>query len=184
MTPKNGGRLCPMHRHRKNRWGSLDGLAPKAPEHYAVLFRIIKTDDCWLWNGYHGGGGYAVFQGAAGNSRRVAHRIIYQYYFGSVDPGLVLDHICGNRGCVNPYHLRPATVKQNAEHFIKELRRSNTSGVRGVVYDRNRKRWRARVESAGRARASYHLTKEAAADAVRKMRMEMHSHNDRDYWAS
>ena len=184
MTPKNGGRYCPMHRHRIQRWGSLDGRSQKTPEHYPVLSRIIKTETCWLWDGYHSKGGYAVFQGAAGKPRRVAHRMIYGYYFGEVSNDLVLDHMCGNRGCVNPYHLRPVTMKQNAEHFVKELRSSNTSGVRGVSYDKRRCRWRARVESAGRSRASYHLTKDEAAQAALQMRLEMHTHNDRDRKAS
>jgi len=145
-----------------------------APEHYAVLSRVVRGDGCWLWSGTHNQYGYGKFQ------QRAAHRIIYGYYFGAVSDDLHLDHMCGNRGCVNPYHLRPVTPKQNAEHFVTELRSSNTSGVRGVSYDKSRRRWRARFESAGRTRASYHLTKEDAAAAVLEMRLEMHTHNDRD----
>lgn len=180
LSRKNGGRYCTMHAHRMRRWGSLEGKSPRAPEHYAILSRIIKTDDCWLWDGYHGNSDYAVFQGEAGKPRRVVHRIIYGYYYGEVAPDMHVDHMCGNRGCVNPHHLRAVTPKQNAEHFVKELRSTNTSGVRGVSYDKNRGRWRARVESSGRAKASYHLTKDAAEAAVLAMRLEMHTHNDKD----
>jgi HNH endonuclease/AP2 domain len=180
LTRPNGGRYCKMHSNRMQRWGSLDGRAPEAPEHYAVLSRILKTEGCWGWDGYHNNQGYAVFQGKAGARRRVAHRIIYGYYFGPVPDDIHIDHMCGNPGCVNPDHLRATTPQQNVQHFVKELRSTNTSGVRGVSYDKARRRWRARVEASGKYRASYHLTKEDAAEAVLAMRLAMHTHNDRD----
>ncbi|WP_160111010.1 HNH endonuclease [Mycolicibacterium houstonense] len=121
-----------------------------------------------------------MFQGRASSSNRVAHRIIYGYYYGAIPDELQIDHMCGNRGCVNPEHLRAVTAQHNTEHFVKELRSTNTSGFRGVSYDAARKRWRARVESCGKARASYHLTREAAGKAALEMRLAMHTHNDRD----
>lgn len=175
---KAGGRYCKMHANRLARWGSLDGKAPATPEHYAVLSRVIQGDDCWEWDGTHNQYGYGLFH--SGTTNRLAHRIIFGYYFGAVPSTIQLDHTCGNRGCVNPEHLRKVTPKQNTEHFIKELRSTNTSGYRGVMYDKKRNRWRARVESAGRSRASYHLTREEAAEAARRMRLEIHTHNDRD----
>lgn len=180
LSNRSGGRYCKMHANRLARWGSLDGKAPPAPEHYAVLARIVKGDSCWEWDGAHNGDGYAVFQGGASSPNRMAHRIIYGYYHGPIPDELHVDHMCGNTGCVNPDHLRAVSPKHNSEHFVKELRSTNTSGVRGVTYDKKRKRWRARCHSAGKARASYHLTKEAAAKAVLAMRLEMHTHNDRD----
>ncbi len=135
-----------------------------APEHYAVLARVVKTGECWEWDGYHNQYGYAVFQGRAGAQRRAAHRLVYGYYFG----------------CVNPHHMRTVTPKQNTEHFVTEVRSSNTSGHRGVTYDKARRRWRARVASGSKVRASYHLSVEDAADAARRMRLEMHTHNDLD----
>lgn len=175
---RSGGRYCKMHSNRLARWGSLDGKAPATPEHYAVLARIRKDADCWEWTGTKNADGYGIFH--AGLTNRLAHRVVYGYYFGEVPDRVQVDHRCGNPGCVNPDHLRMVTPKQNTEHFVKELRSSNTSGYRGVSFDKKRNRWRARVESAGRARASYHLTREEAAEAARKMRLEMHTHNDRD----
>ena len=42
-----------------------------------------------------------------------------------------LDHICHNRACVKPEHLRLVTNKQNQEHRRGATARSQT-GVRGV----------------------------------------------------
>lgn len=174
----SGGRYCKMHANRLARWGSLDGKAPATPEHYAVLARIAKSEACWEWTGTRNEQGYGLFH--SGTTNRLAHRIVFGYYFGEVAPTVQIDHMCGNPACVNPDHLRSVTPKQNTEHFVKELRSTNTSGFRGVSYNKRRNRWRARVESAGQVRASYHLTREAAAEAARKMRLEMHTHNDRD----
>jgi len=48
-----------------------------------------------------------------GKTYRYVHIIVYEYIYGSVPKGLVLDHICDNGLCVWPYHLKPVTNKVN-----------------------------------------------------------------------
>jgi HNH endonuclease len=38
-----------------------------------------------------------------------AHVLLYEKHVGLVPFGLVLDHICRNKLCVNPNHLEPVT---------------------------------------------------------------------------
>lgn len=73
--------------------------------------RVRKTDACWEWTGAHTGGGY----GATYKSGRqvVAHRIAYELLVGPIPEGLQLDHLCRNRGCVNPAHLEPVSQRVN-----------------------------------------------------------------------
>jgi hypothetical protein len=57
-------------------------------------------------NGYHYIGGHLV------------HRAAYTAVNGQIAPGLVIDHKCHTRSCVNPDHLRAVTQLQNNQRRI------------------------------------------------------------------
>jgi len=74
------------------------------------------TDDCWTWNANTDKDGYGIFSMPTGGpqARNVkAHRWAYEQYVGPIPDGLVIDHLCRNRGCVNPGHLEPVTAREN-----------------------------------------------------------------------
>lgn len=67
---------------------------------------------CWLWLhrlDYKGHGRFKIapigFQ---------AHRIAWTIYRGPIPDGMVIDHVCRVRCCVNPDHLRVVTPRQNS----------------------------------------------------------------------
>jgi len=52
------------------------------------------------------------------------HRVAYEAFVGEVPDGLVLDHLCRNRGCCNPEHLEPVTNQENVNRgLLGDMRR-------------------------------------------------------------
>jgi hypothetical protein len=70
-----------------------------------------QPDICWLWTRGKTGPGYAATK-IAGKFVPV-HRAMYELLVGPISVGLVLDHLCGVRHCVNPSHLEPVTMAEN-----------------------------------------------------------------------
>lgn len=66
---------------------------------------------CWNWTGAKNADGYAAFWD--GESQISGHRFSYIVYRGEIPSDLQIDHLCRNRGCVNPYHLEAVTGKIN-----------------------------------------------------------------------
>lgn len=77
-----------------------------------------SDDECWEWQGPLDRDGYGHYMASIpGTGRQVklaAHRVAFFLEHGRYpSPGLVLDHLCRNRGCVNPAHLDEVTQGEN-----------------------------------------------------------------------
>jgi hypothetical protein len=67
---------------------------------------------CWQWTKGKTNKGYGSFHPSKG-SLVLAHRFSYELLVGPIPEGLVIDHRCRNRLCVNPDHLEPVTSGEN-----------------------------------------------------------------------
>lgn len=77
---------------------------PRPP--YWTKLRVLPTG-CVEWTGSGRVNGYAKSNG------KFLHRAEYERLIGPVPDGLVLDHLCRNRACVNVAHLEPVTNGEN-----------------------------------------------------------------------
>ena len=73
--------------------------------------KVDKTSSCWLWTAALDRDGYGKI-GVNGKSIR-SHRYSYELHKGELEGGMVVDHLCKVRNCVNPAHLRIVTWVQN-----------------------------------------------------------------------
>lgn len=73
---------------------------------------IISDDgDCWEWTACKTKAGYGAF--SLNGKSVLAHRLSYSFV-NKISNGKVIDHICRNRSCVNPNHLREVKQSENA----------------------------------------------------------------------
>jgi hypothetical protein len=96
------------------------------PEAAAANFwsRVDKTGECWLWTGSRTGAGYGNL--AIQGKPFYAHRLAYELTRGPIPDGLVIDHLCRVRHCVNPAHLDLVTGRENTRRGLRHY------GVRTV----------------------------------------------------
>lgn len=91
--------------------------------------------ECWRWTASLNAYGYAQLH-VAGTMKRV-HILLYEELVGPVPPGSELDHLCRNRGCVNPAHMEPVSHATNCRRGartrltwrdVHDIRRRRRSG--------------------------------------------------------
>lgn len=97
-----------------------------------------------------------------------AHRLAFLYMLGALPPNDV-DHINGDKSDNRWGNLRPATRSQNLANTRR--RSDNTSGHRGVTYDKRYDKWHARGVLLGKSMSLGYFEKiEDAAEAARSWR--------------
>lgn len=97
--------------------------------------KVNKTDSCWEWIAGKDKDGYGQFW--LNNKTRKAHRFSYELLKSKIPNHLVIDHLCENKKCVNPEHLKVVTTKQNTLRgtgfTAKNLQKIHCP--RGHIYD-------------------------------------------------
>ena len=128
--PTRARGLCSKHYMRWLRHGDPRGGGRRysTPEE-AFAARTERLGKCLIWTGAKNSDGYGYLQ-VNGRITQV-HRYAYEEAHGPIPDGMMIDHICHNRTCVNVDHLRLATAAQNNSNLAGATARSST-GVRGV----------------------------------------------------
>jgi HNH endonuclease len=81
---------------------------------------VDAQSGCWIWKSKPDQNGYGRyrFDSKLLRANVAAHRVSYLLHIGNIPEGLVIDHVCRVRNCVNPEHLEVVSQKEN-------VRRSN-----------------------------------------------------------
>jgi hypothetical protein len=106
---------------------------PPATEAFAAKF-ALQPDGCWQWLGARQQQKVAKGQPVYGSFRQqLAHRWAYRMTHGEIPRGLVVDHLCSNSLCVNPYHLEAVTQQTNNRRRIN-AQTKRTHCIRGHAF--------------------------------------------------
>jgi hypothetical protein len=147
----------------------------------AIAARIEVTDTCWLWTGHRdqvsGYGTYSTPRHDGAATTRLAHRLVYLLNEGEIPKGLVLDHLCRVRHCVNPAHLEPVTNRENSRRSPLVFKEACAAGHRytegsyyltanGARLCKECRRAEVRESAARRARSSTRRECEHCGEAV------------------
>lgn len=98
---------------------------------------LSKETGCWEWQGAKSSGYSSI--SVNGKCKR-GHRVTYEIFVEAIPDGLQIDHLCCNRGCVNPRHLEPVTAHQNSSARI-HMRKAGVMPVIGRAPIEPAKAW-------------------------------------------
>lgn len=132
--PRKARGWCGAHWARWRAHGDpLGGSERYATPEEAFLARTepLCWSDCIAWTGATGSKGYGQLW--SGGRIVPAHRFAWERVNGPIPDGMVIDHTCYVRSCVNTQHLRLATPQENQQNRSGAWRGRKHNLPRGVT---------------------------------------------------
>lgn len=131
---------------------------------------VLKKKQCWEWVGYVDSTGYGKM--SIDNYPHSAHVLSYKYFNGDYGKGLVIDHVCMNRKCVNPNHLRLVTRRINAienSNSVSAVNHRKRECIKGHPFDDQNTRYKKNGDRVCReCERAYKRGKRARAQVTRR----------------
>jgi hypothetical protein len=139
------------------------------------------VNGCWVWQRSKSKTGYG--QIAVGRRIEYAHRWLYQHMVGEIPSGYQLAHLCSNRACICPFHLKPMTQREIAQRALGSPEGSRKQYPNGYVAIKRADAWiyehRAVVEDdLGRPLESHehvhHINGDRADNRIENLQLMRH----------
>jgi hypothetical protein len=87
-----------------------------------IMSRVVfDNTGCWVFTGARRNGYGVIGRGRRGEGIEYVHRACFVAFRGTIPEGTEIDHLCRNRACCNPAHLRAATRSQNNLNGARSL---------------------------------------------------------------
>ena len=126
------------------------------------IFRYIKSRNRYKVVGTINGHGYRQIGMTINDRQKIlyVHRIAWFVTYGELPN--IIDHIDGNRINNKISNLRPCTHQEN--QFNRDKSNNNTSGFKGVSWDKRGKKWKSEIRNNGKKMylGSFNCPKEAS----------------------
>jgi len=161
----------PRGKYHREPKSSDPSFVPMAPGR-AVGHVVNTLTGCWEWCGSKDRKGYGhAYSGKHRSANDAAHRLYYMTVKGDIPAGLQLDHLCRNRGCVNPDHLEIVTAQQNSSRGAWAMK---THCPSGHPYDENNTTWYHNRRGCRICQRRHKRTYKEAQKAARAVRAAAH----------
>lgn len=92
----------------------------------ATFTAKTRRTNCTVWIGATNNKGYGLI--SINGKVQLAHRVAYEAEYGDIPEGMVIDHLCRVRNCVNAMHLEAVTNGENGRRgrAARTLREGDT----------------------------------------------------------
>lgn len=79
-----------------------------------MMRRVEVHGTCWLFRGAVNSKGYGCVASGRKGKTILTHRLVVLHRDGELADEMTVDHLCGERTCVNPDHLEVVTRSENS----------------------------------------------------------------------
>lgn len=102
---------------------------PARPAEERFFEKLVQDGECWTFNSRRTYGTFRFAPALQG----LAHRWAWEFWNGPIPAGLQVDHLCFNKGCVNPAHLDVVPPRTNV-HRAPTHNATKTSCLAGHAF--------------------------------------------------